>query len=205
MVRQVIVVQLEVHTLVMVWIVKAELPLKFPPAIVLVVADIRELTDICCGNSEMVIVNMTVLKLVSPVNFPSKMHVHHVFKSKEFVASSDVAMFPVAIVKVHEMRCDEVHVEVVIVGPVEVHPVSSHFFEVNPVKVARCEECESTEVDSSEVNVSEPAPSKVMVVEVFIAVTIKGTIVKVRINPLHCTHLSPAECEVLKSTVIELY
>ena len=204
-VQTVVMVQLEVHTLVIVWIVKAELPLKFPLVIVLVVADICELTNICRGNSEMVIVNMTVLKLVSPVNFPSKVSVHHVFESKEVVASSDVAVLPVTMVKVHETRCDEMHVEVVIVGPVEVHPVSSHSFEVTPVKVAPCEECESTEVDSSEVNVSEPAPSKVVVVEVFIVVTIKGTIVKVSINPLHCTHLSPAECEVIKSTVIEPY
>ena len=192
-----------VHALVMVGVIKAELPSQFLLVVVFMVANLLEFANICCGNLEMVIVEMTVLKFANPLNFPSKIPVHHVFKSEEVVPSSDVAVLPVAIVKVHEARFSEVHVEVVIPRSVEVHPVSSHFVEVEPVKVACCEVRKSLEVELVEVSVSEPASSKVVVVKVTISVTIEGAIVEVSIDPFNCTHLSPAEFEVIKSAVIE--
>ena len=194
-----------VHALVMVGIIKAELPSQFLLVVVIMVANLLEFVNTCCGNLEMVKVEMTVLKFANPLNFPSKIPVHHVFKSEEVVPSSDVAVLPVAIVKVHEARLSEVHVEVVIPRSVEVHPVSSHFVEVEPVKVARCEVRKSLEVELVEVSVSEPASSKVVVVKVTISVTIEAAIVEVSIDPFNCTHLSPAESEVIKSAVIEFH
>ena len=200
------VVRPEVHALVIVGIVVAELPLKFLLVAILVIADTPECANISLNNLEVVVVNMTVLKHIGPVDVPFKVFVHHVLKSEEVVSPFDVAMLPVTVVKVHETRCGEVHVEVVIVGPIEVNPVSLHFFEVEPVKSAPCEVCESTEVKFIELSVPEIASSKVLVVKVAtIVVSVECAIVEVSERPLNCTHLSLVEFEVVKSAVVELY
>ena len=200
------VVRPEVHALVIVGIVVAELPLKFLLVAILVIADTPECANISLNNLEVVVVNMTVLKHIGPVDVPFKVFVHHVLKSEEVVSPFDVAMLPVTVVKVHETRCGEVHVEVVIVGPIEVNPVSLHFFEVEPVKFAPCEVCESTEVKFIELSVPEVASSKVLVVKVAtIVVSMECAIVEVSERPLNCTHLSLVEFEVVKSAVVELY
>ena len=200
------VVRPEVHALVIVGVVVAELPLKFLLVAILVIADTPEFANIPLNNLEVVIVNMTVLKHIGPIDVPCKVFVHHVLESEEVVAPFDVAMLPATIVKVHETRRVEVHVEVVVVGTIEVNPVSLHFSEVEPVKSAPCEVCESTEVKFIEVSVPEIASSKVLVVKVaMIVVSIECAIVEVSEHPLNCTHLSPVEFEVVKFAVVELY
>ena len=201
------VVRPEVHALVIVGVVVAELPLKFLLVAILVIADTPEFVNIPPNNLEVVVVDMTVLKHIGPLDVPCKVFVHHVLESEEVVAPFDVAMLPVTIVKVHETRFGEVHVEVVVVGTIEVNPVSLHFSEVEPVKSAPCEVRESTEVKFTKVSVPEIASSKVLVVKVAVVIVIsmECAIVEVSEHPLNCTHLSLVEFEVVKFAVVELY
>ena len=201
------VVRPEVHALIIVGVVVAELPLKFPLVAILAIADTPEFANIPPNNLEVVVVNMTVLKHIGPIDVPFKVFVHHVLESGEVVSPFDVAMLPATIVKVHETRFGEVHVEVVVVGTIEVNPVSLHFSEVELVKSAPCEVRESTEVKFTEVGVPEIASSEVLVVKVAVVIVIsmECAIVEVSEHPLNCTHLSLAEVEVVKFAVVELY